>query len=389
MLRGLMENAAGERNERWRGRYADIGRAVDSAREKLEAPNEEAPATKLVLSSAEFVAGFVPPDYLIVGWLQRRFVYSLTAATGDGKTAIALLVTLLVSQGFGLSKLEVKRGRVLYFAGENPDDVRMRWTATTQQFALTPEDIDNVYFVPGVFKFTEISERIREEMATRELALVIVDTSAAYFETDDENNNIQALAHAKRLRELSRLPGGPTVLICCHPTKNAESLVPRGGGAFLNEVDGNLTCKRSDLAVELHWHGKFRGPDFAPMFFHLKIVTHERLKDTDRNLIQTVVAQPLSDEGLKDIKAQTRADEDQLLLSISENPRLSSRDRAQNLGWFMKSGEPYHMRVVRAEKTLQGAGLIAKNRDAWELKDRGKKEVARLKPNRREPTDDD
>jgi hypothetical protein len=25
--------------------------------------------------------------------------------------------------------------------------------------------------------------------------------------------------------ELSRLPGGPTVLICCHPTKNAESLV--------------------------------------------------------------------------------------------------------------------------------------------------------------------
>ena len=33
--------------------------------------------------------------------------------------------------------------------------------ATTQQFGLAPEDIDNVYFVPGVFKFTEISERMR------------------------------------------------------------------------------------------------------------------------------------------------------------------------------------------------------------------------------------
>jgi hypothetical protein len=33
-----------------------------------------------------------PADYLIVGWLQRRCVYSLTAATGDGKTAIALLI---------------------------------------------------------------------------------------------------------------------------------------------------------------------------------------------------------------------------------------------------------------------------------------------------------
>src|SRR5262249_40398803 len=42
--------------------------------------------------------------------------------------------------------------------------------------------------------------------------------------------------------ELSRLPGGPTVLICCHPTKNAESLVPRGGGAF--QVDGKPPRRR-------------------------------------------------------------------------------------------------------------------------------------------------
>src|SRR6516162_3522801 len=331
----------------------------------------EAPAVtlpiRLALSSAEFVAGFTPPDYLIVGWLQRRFVYSLTAATGDGKTAVALLITLLISQGFKLGKLDFKCGRVLYFAGENPDDVRMRWMATTQQFGLAPEDIDNVYFVPGVFKFTEISERIKQEMATQELALVVVDTSAAYFETDDETNNMQALAHAKRLRELSRLPGGPTVLICCHPTKNAESLVPRGGGAFLNEVDGNLTCKRDDLAVELHWHGKFRGPDFAPMLFQLKLVTHERLKDTDGNLIQTVVALSLTDEGLRDMSAGRRADEDRVLLSIDENPRLSSRDRARQLGWFMKSGDPYHMRVVRAEKALERGRLITKARDGWEL----------------------
>jgi hypothetical protein len=343
-------------------------------------PSAKDEKPKLAQSSAEFVAGFTPPDYLVLGWLQRRFVYSLTAATGDGKTAVALLISLLISQGLKLGKLDVKRGQVLYFAGENPDDIRMRWMATTQQFALTPEDIDNVYFVPGVFKFTEISERIRQEMTARELALVIVDTSAAYFETDDENNNVQALAHAKRLRELSRLPGGPTVLICTHPTKNAESLVPRGGGAFLNEVDGNLTCKRNDLAVELHWYGKFRGPDFAPMFFVLRIVTHERLKDTDGNLIQTVVALSLTEQGLRDIKAVQRADEDQVLLSINENPRLSSRERAEQLGWFMNSGDPYHMRVVRAEKTLEKGRLIAKVRDGWEMSPKGRQEVDRIKP---------
>jgi hypothetical protein len=356
------------------------GSADDRRSPEFTSCEKPALPAKLALSSAEFVAGFTPPDYLVVGWLQRRFVYSLTAATGDGKTAVALLVSLLVSQGVKLGKLTVKRGRVLYFAGENPDDIRMRWMATTQQIGLTPEDIDNVYFVPGVFKFTEISERIKEEMATQELALVIVDTSAAYFETDDENNNVQALAHARRLRELSRLPGGPTVLICCHPTKNAENLVPRGGGAFLAEVDGNLTCKREDLAVELHWTGKFRGPDFAPLFFRLNLVTHERLKDADDNLIQTVIAQPLTAEGLKDIGLRNRKDQDDVLLSISEDPGLSSRERAERLRWLLKSGDPYHMRVVRAEKTLEKDNLIKKNRDGWELSDRGKKEAKRLKP---------
>jgi hypothetical protein len=37
-----------------------------------------------------FLKGFIPPDYLIDGILQRRFIYSLTAPTGGGKTAIAL-----------------------------------------------------------------------------------------------------------------------------------------------------------------------------------------------------------------------------------------------------------------------------------------------------------
>jgi hypothetical protein len=115
------------------------------------------------------------------------------------------------------------------------------------------------------------------------------------------------------------------------------------------------------------------------MFFQLKVVTHERLKDTEGNLIQTVVALSLSDEGLRDMSARTRADEDQVLLSIDENPQLSSRDRAQQLGWRIRSGDPNHTRVLRAERELVKAKLITKNRDAWELTDRGKKEVAQIK----------
>ena len=114
------------------------------------------------------------------------------------------------------------------FAGENPDDVRARWLAMSQQMDFDVETI-KVYFVPGRFKISELIERIRDEV--RKLggvSLLIIDTSAAYFEGDDENSNVQLGGHASGLRELS-LPGGPTTIINCHPTKNAtdDNLVPR------------------------------------------------------------------------------------------------------------------------------------------------------------------
>jgi hypothetical protein len=74
--------------------------------------------------------------------------------------------------------------------------------------------------------------------------------------------------YARTLQTLTKLPGGPCVVALCHPTKtvtNPAFLLPRGGGAFLNELDGNLSAwKRDEDIVELH-HGKLRGPGFEPL----------------------------------------------------------------------------------------------------------------------------
>jgi hypothetical protein len=132
----------------------------------------------LIQSSADFVAGFVPPDYLLDGIMQRRFFYSLTGRTNGGKTAIALLVAAHVGIGRPIGKCEVAQGRVLYFAGENPDDVRMRWIAMAQNLDF---DIDTipVSFVPGTFKISQIAARITQEVKeSGDVALVVIDTSA-------------------------------------------------------------------------------------------------------------------------------------------------------------------------------------------------------------------
>ena len=83
-------------------------------------------------------------------------------------------------------------------------------------------------------------------------------------------------------RTLANLPGEPCVLVMCHPIKNAtqDNLLPRGGGAFLAEVDGNLTCWKTGSLINLYWQGKFRGPDFAPVSFQLEGVTSSHLRDS-------------------------------------------------------------------------------------------------------------
>ena len=86
-----------------------------------------------IVSSADFLAGFVPPDYLIDGILQKRFIYSMTAPTGTGKTAMALMFAAHVARGKSIGDIPVEKGRVLYLAGENPDDIRMRWLASAEK----------------------------------------------------------------------------------------------------------------------------------------------------------------------------------------------------------------------------------------------------------------
>jgi hypothetical protein len=154
------------------------------------------------------------------------------------------------------------------------------------------------------------------------------------------------------------------VVANCHPTKNAQpdQLLPRGGGAFLAEADGNLTAAKTDSTVELHWQGKFRGPDFAPMYFLIRTVTHQDLKDSDGRLLPTVVAEHIGEQARDDIAAAAQRDEDEVLGYVSANPTASLTTIAAAMGWKLYSGEPNKMKAGRCIKELIKARLIKKTR---------------------------
>jgi len=149
-----------------------------------------------LLTSANFVGDFVPPDYLIAGILQRRFIYAMTGRTGEGKTTVCLRIAAHIAAGIALDEAEVIRGRVLYLAGENPDDIRMRWIVLMEQTGLDENDIE-VDFVDGRFSIAEIPEHILAAAKRHQYVLVIVDTSVAFSQSVDENDNVEQLKHAQ------------------------------------------------------------------------------------------------------------------------------------------------------------------------------------------------
>jgi AAA domain-containing protein len=174
----------------------------DALRETIDRASVWSPeGQRLIQSSAEFVSGFVPPDYLVDGILQRRFIYSMTAQTGHGKTAVALLITRLVGGNdpdAALGKHQADKGRVVYFAGENPDDLRMRVIGDE---ALYNDNAARISFIPGTFLIEAMRANIEAEMTRLGgVDLVIIDTSAAYFNGKDELSNTEMGAHARMLR---------------------------------------------------------------------------------------------------------------------------------------------------------------------------------------------
>jgi hypothetical protein len=343
--------------------------------EKVAEPAEL--VSSLVITAGEFIRGFIPPEYLIDGIMQRGYLYSLTARTGAGKTAIAMYLSQCIARGKPVAGQEVKQGSVLFLAGENPDDIRARFLVLANAVGFDPGAIP-IHFIAGVVDIAQSMPTIRAAAETiSDLVLVIVDTAAAYFVGDEPNNNAQQGAYARVLRELSFLPGKPAVLVNCHPTKNAsrENLTPMGGSAFLNEVDGNLTLWASEDKTTLHWQGKFRGPEFEPLSFQMETKTSSAVIDSKGRLMPSVVAAPISDAELERGEREQETEENKLLAVIGMNSGLPIRALAQKANFLSPAGKPLKSKVGRLCHSLASDKLIVLKRGHYRITKEGKAEL--------------
>jgi hypothetical protein len=371
---GAADDQASEHIERHEQADPDLAETKTKTETKSPktAASIEPDAGALIISSRKLVANFKPPDYLIEGLLQRRFLYGLTAQTNAGKTSVALRLALHVAIGLPLGDREIEQGKVLFFAGENPDDVTMRWIKLCEETNTDPET-DQVFWVSGIYSIKKLRKVIdTQTKKCGPFALVVIDSAAAYFEGEEENSNTQLGAYARMLRTLVEISGGPTILVICHPVKNADpdNLVPRGGSAFVNEIDGNLVLKivsEAPKVVDLHWQVKFRGPEFSPIPFMIIAGYSKQIKDSKGRQISTVYAKPLSATERAATEGRGQANQDKLLIAMKDHNGASLAELAKYCGWFYKSGDPNKTFTNQTMHDLEARGLVRQDGRHWKL----------------------
>ena len=332
-----------------------------------------------ILSGEQFIAGHTPPLWLIQGIVQQSRLYACTSLTGHGKTAVWLFNACMIHAGRTIGSLDTSKGNVLILAGENPADLEARMLGMAKFYNIPHSQLP--YVLPGSFGMTEDEANTLKDDISRlnvPLAAIIGDTASSFFPGDDENSNVQAGGYARTLRTFTALTGNPALIVLSHPTKGAArgNLLPRGGSAFLNELDGNL-AQWSDNpgdTVELHWCAKIRGPDFTALNYKLRSV-HTGLTDARDKPEMTIIAEPMSDEAATDHFKQALAVEDHVLVTLRDHPDWSLNQIARDAQWITDDGTPEKWKVLRAIKRLADDNLVTQARKgaAYELTPKGEK----------------
>jgi len=339
------------------------------------------------VTAPDFVKGLVAPRSVVRGILRSGYLHSLSAPPNHGKTSIGLTIGAHVAIGRDLAGVKVAQEKVLYLAGENPDDVRARLVATCRHFSIDPEQLrDRFEIHAGAFPLRDrLPDIINMSAKKGPFGLAVTDTSAAFYSGEDENSNVEARAHGQDLRVLTQINGQPAVVTMSHTIKNAgrDDLVPRGGSAFLAEIDTNLCCWLEGETVTLHWQRKIRGPAFQPMCFQLRSVVLEGIVDQWGDPLPSVVAVPITEKEAEAHKRKQWENENLLVYVMAESPKGSVRDWARSCSWLDERGEPQGWRVSRllkslADKALTNPPLVRKTRgDRWALTEAGKTEAGR------------
>ena len=183
-------------------------------------------------------------------FLPRGKLGIITGTGGTGKTHLLTQLAISVATGEKwLNHFNVRSpGKVALLVGEeNSTEVKRRLLkAINKKFKFTDKSflsklVDNLHIMPltGIdtrivddnFVETPFYENLRSDLASRDLRLVIMDPAIQFMPRGAENNAVVATLFAKKLNQLIKETGDPTLVMTHHNSYREELRDGRMNGA--------------------------------------------------------------------------------------------------------------------------------------------------------------
>jgi hypothetical protein len=363
------------------GTVEQLHALIEREARKWEPPSDPGGAPQgnasIVIGAGTFMRSFAPISYTIDGILPSGYLYGLTAKQGTGKTACKIAATLAVGMNRrDILGLDVESGRVAYVTIENPIDFKMKLAANCFAHNITYDEIEpRVAIIDG----RDTPEQIFEELnldakKSGPFQLVCFDTFQAGFAAAGAgafNDNEAVLNYVIRLRPLTTLSGSPSVLVAFHPTKNAGEgeLIPYGGGATFNEIDGNLTLWKEGH-VKLY-HNRLRGPEFEPKYFRIEMLSCPDIVDKQGRQILLPVMRPITETDDAEREKNDGNLDLALLRAMAANPDGTQLEWAFAIGIRSKGTTNKKLQKLKTMKLVEER-LGGK----WRLTPKGQNEAA-------------
>ncbi len=193
---------------------------------------------------------FVPPKWLTKGILPATGVALIAGQFASGKTFVGLELATCCALDRDFLGRKTKGGGVLWVAAEGCGELDSRIRAAlmdkgvdpTTNIALGWTDCPVALSTPQGMQWlrgtVEVADREARHSHKRGLVVVIIDTLAAAFGMEDENDNAAAARWMKQLADLGT-EYGVLIIAIAHLGKNAESGV-RGASAYGAGADAIL-----------------------------------------------------------------------------------------------------------------------------------------------------
>lgn len=296
---------------------------------------QQLPPLASIVSELNIESGMAPKRFLVRPIIEANSIYICTGESNAGKSTVLQYFAHCLVRGGLFGPFEVShRGKVLWIAGEDSYNARLRVAGMIQRYQQTRHP--DYHVLPGIIQVlnSESIESLHRMIAQSlgdevEIAAIFLDSKVVLWGGQDENSNSETSAFMSVLRSEFCDRYGASVFLLHHLTKRSKDpgaeQSARGAGALINDADAEIRFSFSPTANRLSMApgSKIRGKRWEPLYFQSELVTLDSkqfstLVDAQGFAPEINVAVPISSFGKNIATAARDAKLQALLTAVKE-----------------------------------------------------------------------